>query len=211
MNGNGFRPPVTLRGRYIELVPLSHEHAPGLAHAGRDPDVWKYLRVGPGHPPDLDEMHRFIDQLLGFQSEGNVLAEVITLLPERVALGIIRFLDIDRPNHAVELGTWIDSAYWRSPVNTDAKLAMLAYAFEVEKVHRVQFKTDGLNTRSQRALERLGAIREGELRDAHLMPSGRFRTSVYYSILADEWPSMKRSLEQKLSVPWEGRSPARGP
>lgn len=203
-----FRPPVTLKGRYLELVPLERTHAAGLAEAGRDPEVWRYLRIGPGHPPSLAEMESFIDQLLAFQAAGELLAFTMVLLPERSLVGIIRFLDIDRPNQKVELGTWLDSKYWGSPLNAQAKLLMLRYAFEVEGVHRVQLKTDSRNLRSQKAIERLGAKPEGMLREAHLVRNDYFRTSFYYSILAGEWPSVQRRLEERLSVPWAGRAPS---
>jgi RimJ/RimL family protein N-acetyltransferase len=205
MTGNGFHPPITLRGRYLELVPLERAHAEGLAEAGRDPEVWQFLRIGPGHPPSRAEMEAFIDQLLGFQAAGEVLPLTMVLLPERVLVGIIRYLDIDRPNRMVELGTWLDSRYWRSPLNTEAKLLTLGYAFEEEKVHRLQLKTDSRNVRSQAAIERLGAVPEGALREAHLVRNGYFRTSLYYSILESEWPDVKRRLEEKLSTPWVRR------
>jgi len=205
MAGNGFHPPITLRGRYLELVPLDRSHASGLAEAGRDPEVWQYLRIGPGHPPTRAEMEAFIDQLLALQAAGEVLPLTMVLLPERTLVGIIRYLDIDRPNRAVEIGTWIDSRYWRSPLNTDAKLLTLGYAFEEEGVHRLQLKTDARNVRSQVAIERLGAVPEGALREAHLVRNEFFRTSMYYSILAPEWPAVKRRLEEKLLQPWDGR------
>lgn len=205
MTGNQFRPPVTLRGRYLELVPLERAHAAGLADAGRDPEVWRFLRIGPGHPPSVAEMETFIDQLLEFQAAGELLAFTMVLLPERPLVGIIRFLDIDRANQRVELGTWLDSRYWGSPLNAQAKLLMLAYAFEEEGVHRVQLKTDSRNLRSQRAIERLGAVPEGSLREAHLVRNDYFRTSLYYSILAPEWPGVKRRLEERLAIPWTGR------
>ena len=210
MTGNGFRPPLTLRGRYLELTSLVAAHAPGLVEAGRDPEVWKLLRIGPGHPPSRAEMEAFIDHLLALQTAGEVLPLTMLFLPKRTPIGVIRFLDIDRPNQAVEVGTWIDSRYWRTPVNTEAKLLTFRYAFEEEGVHRLQLKTDSRNVRSKLAIERLGAVPEGALREAHLVQGDFFRTSLYYSILAAEWPSVKRRLEEKLERPWDGRlaSPA---
>ena len=203
MTGNGFHPPLTLHGRYLEIVSLDRTHADGLVEAGRDPEVWKLLRIGPGHPPSLAEMETFIDQLLALQRAGEVMPLTMFLLPERTAVGVIRYLDIDRPNRAVEVGTWIDSRYWRTPVNTEAKLLTLRYAFEEEGVHRLQFKTDSRNVRSRVAIERLGAVPEGALREAHLVQGNYFRTSLYYSILAPEWPAAKRRLEEKLERPWD--------
>jgi len=207
MTGSGFRPPVTLLGRYLELVPLARAHAGALAAAGWDPEVWSFLRIGPGHPPEVAEMEAFLDELLGYQAAGELLAFTMELLPTRTPVGIIRFLDIDRPNRSVEVGTWLDSRYWRSPLNTEAKLLVLRYAFEEERVHRVQFKTDARNVRSQKAIERLGAVREGMLREAHLVGRGYFRTSLYYSILEGEWPAVRRGLEEKLERPWERAAP----
>jgi len=207
VSGTGFRPPVTLKGRYVDLVPLSRSHASDLARAGADPEVWKYLRIGPGHPPSVAEMELFLDELLAMQSSGELLAFSIVYRPEGRPVGIIRFLDIDRPNLAVELGTWLDSRFWGSPLNSEAKLLMLTYAFEDEKVHRVQLKTDVRNARSQRAIDRLGAVREGALREAHLVHGGHYRTSIYYSILAAEWPDVKRRLESSLARPWNGAPP----
>ncbi len=94
---------------------------------------------------------------------------------------------------------------WRSPLNSEAKLLTLGYAFEEEKVHRLQLKTDSRNVRSQAAIERLGGVAEGALREAHLVRNGYFRTSLYYSILESEWPGVKARLEEKLLKPWTGR------
>lgn len=205
MTGNGFRPPLTLTGRYLELTSLERSHAPGLVEAGRDPEVWSLLRIGPGHAPSQPEMEEFIDQLLALQATGEVLPLTMQLLPHRKPVGIIRYLDIDRENRKVEIGTWIDSRYWRTPLNTEAKLLTLTYAFEQEGVHRLQLKTDERNVRSKVAIESLGAVPEGELREAHLVRGGFYRTSLYYSILDREWPEVKRRLEARLARPWERR------
>jgi RimJ/RimL family protein N-acetyltransferase len=205
MTGNGFHPPLTLRGRYLELTSLHRSDAPGLAEAGQDPEVWKLLRIGPGHPPSLPEMETFIDQLLALQAKGEVMPMTMRFLPRGTPVGIIRFLDIDREDRKVEVGTWIDSRYWRTPLNTEAKLLMLRYAFEEEGVHRLQFKTDDRNTRSKVAIERLGAVYEGALREAHRVQGDYFRTSLYYSILSPEWPAVRARLEERLERPWDGR------
>jgi N-acetyltransferase len=206
VTSTGLRPPVVLRGRYLELRPLLRADAGGLAEAGRDPEVWQFLRIGPGHPPSPDEMTTFIDQLLAMQEKGELLVFTMVLRSNGSLVGVIRFLDIDRPNRAVELGTWLDSRFWRTPLNTEAKWLMLSYAFEQENVHRVQLKTDARNVRSQRAIQRLGAVPEGQLREAHLVRGDFYRTSFYYSILADEWPAVKRRLEEQLARPWSGAS-----
>ncbi len=197
-----FRPPVTLRGRYVEAVPLEREHVAGLAEAGRDPEVWRLLRIGPGRT--VEEMTALVESFLALQDRGELLPFTARLRATGQPVGIIRFLDIDRPNRAVELGTWVGRPWWRSPVNTELKWLTLRHAFESEGAHRVQLKTDVRNERSAVAIERLGAVREGALRDHTRLPDGTLRTSVYFSILADEWPAVAARLESLLRRPWDG-------
>jgi N-acetyltransferase len=202
MSGNGFHPPVTLRGRWVTLVPLALDHVPALARAGRDPEIWQYLRIGPGRTKE--EMTALVEHHLAEQEVGAVLAFTILVRPDDRAAGIVRYLEIDRENEAVEVGTWLTSALWRSPINTEVKLLTMRYAFEEEKVHRFQLKTDVRNERSQRAIDRLGARREGTLREHILRPDGAYRSSIYYSILAPEWPAVRDRLEEMLARPWSG-------
>jgi len=202
MTGNGFHPPVVLEGRWTRLVPLSREHIPGLATAGKDPEIWQYLRIGPGRT--LAEMTALVEHHLSEQAKGEVLAFAVLLQPGGRPVGIVRYLEIDRENRSVEIGTWLDSAYWRTPINTEVKLLTMRYAFEDEAVHRFQLKTDVRNVRSQRAIERLGAQREGTVREHILRPDGAYRTSIYYAMLAPEWPEAKARLEALLSRPWLG-------
>jgi len=206
MIGNGFRPPVTLRGRYAELVPVERAHIPGLAHAGRDPKVWQFLRIGPGR--NEAEMTTFVDEMLALQATGSILPFTVLALPERVPAGFFRFLDIDRENRWVETGTWLDSTRWRTPLNTELKFLVLRYAFETEGYHRVQLRTDSRNERSQHAIERLGGVREGSHREHFRLRDGSYRTSIVYSILAPEWPAVKRRLEERLARPWPEPGPA---
>jgi N-acetyltransferase len=196
----GFHPPVTLEGRFVRLVPLVEGHGPGLARAGRDPAVWEFLRIGPGR--NEAEMAALIGELLALQRVGSVLPFTIVALPDGRPVGIFRYLYIDRENRSVETGTWLDSAVWRTPINTEVKYLGLRFAFEEENVHRVQLKTDRRNERSQRAIERLGAVREGVHREHYRLRDGTYRTSVSYSILEAEWPWVKQRLEARLARPW---------
>jgi N-acetyltransferase len=209
MDAASFRPPVTIDGHFVRLVPLERAHVPDLARAGRDREVWRFLRIGPGR--NEAEMGALVDQLLALQDAGSVLAFSVLALRERRLVGMFRYLFIDRENRSVEIGTWLDSAVWRTPVNTEVKHLGLRYAFEGEGAHRVQLKTDLRNERSQRAIERLGAVREGILRGEYLLRDGTYRTSVCYSILAPEWPVVKRRLEEFLARPWPNEtSPTSG-
>lgn len=197
MLSTSFRPPVTLDGRFVRLVPLERTHVSDLARAGHDPEVWKFLRIGPGR--NVPEMEALVSELLALQDAGTVLAFTILALPDGRPVGIFRYLYVDRENRSVEIGTWLDPAVWRTPVNTEVKYLGLRYAFEEAGAHRVQLKTDRRNDRSQRAIERLGAVREGVHREQYLLRDGTYRTSVCYSILAQEWPQVKQRLEGFLA------------
>lgn len=198
-----FRPPVTLAGRYVRLVPLAPEHAGTLWAAGRDQEIWTYMRTS--FVRSEAEMGALIAKLLDRQRAGTDLPFTVELAESGKPIGMTRFLDIQRDDGAVEVGgTWYTTGLQRTPVNTDCKLALLRHAFDVEGAHRVQIKTDQRNLRSQRAIERLGASREGVLREHVRMPDGTFRSSVYYSILSTEWPEVRRRLEGFLARPWSG-------
>jgi N-acetyltransferase len=199
-----FRPPVTLSGVHVDLQPLERSHAPALLRAARDPEVQRYLARPVG--TSLAEVEATVDYLLGLQAEGSVLAFVTRLRATARIVGMTRFLRIDPENDSVDIGgTFLASEYWRTPLNTDAKLAMLRYAFDVASVHRVSLQTDLRNERSQAAIARLGAVREGVLREDRHLPSGIYRSSVIYSILDREWPGVRDRLEKALETAWRPR------
>jgi RimJ/RimL family protein N-acetyltransferase len=148
-------------------------------------------------------MRKLTELLLDRQSKGTDLPFTVIDRSSRRPIGMTRFLDVERTDRAVEIGgTWYDPQFWRSPINTESKRLLLAHAFEVENVNRVQLKTDVQNLRSQRAIERLGAVREGVLRDHRIVWSGRVRSSVVYSILRTEWPAVRERLDGSLARPW---------
>jgi N-acetyltransferase len=201
----GLRPPITLRGRLVELVPLEPSQIPALARAGKDPEIWRLLRIGPGR--DEREMSILVDEFLAGQADGTLLPFTVRALPRGTPIGMLRFLDIERRDRKAEIGTWLDPGYWRTPVNTELKYLGLMWAFEQERLHRVQLRTDSRNARSQRAIERLGAVREG-VHDEHLiLRDGTHRSSLVYSILEFEWPAVKARLEEYLARPWPGAPP----
>lgn len=185
--------PMTLNGHLVRLEPLTQAHAPDLTVAGSDASIWHFMRYGV-----IDseaKMRDFIDYLLGYQARGVDLPFAVIHLTEGKAIGMTRYMDIQPANHALEIGgTWYGVGYQRSGVNTECKFLLLRQAFEVMGFHRVQIKTDLRNERSQRAIERIGAVREGVLREHMLLLDGVYRSSVYYSILASEWPEVKQRL-----------------
>ncbi len=202
MRAERFRPPFSLGGRYVDLVPLDRAHAPELLAALRDPEVQRFLARPVG--TTLAEVEATVDFLLGLQAAGSDVPFATRLRATGRIVGTTRYLRLDPENDSVDIGgTFLDSRYWRSPLNTDAKLAMLRHAFDAGAVHRVSLQTDLRNTRSQAAIARLGAVREGLLREDRHLPDGYYRSSVIFSILASEWPAVRARLEAKLAPPWE--------
>jgi RimJ/RimL family protein N-acetyltransferase len=208
--GNGFRPPLHLRGDRVALVPLDPKHSESLVKVAGEPEIWRYFRGG--NLEDRPAMDRYIQEMLRRQEAGTDLPFTILGLPEERPVGMTRFMEIDRENRGVEIGgTWLARPLWGTGINPEAKYLMLRYAFEEEGVIRVQIKSDARNLHSQRAIEALGAVREGVLRHQVILPDGFRRDSIYYSILAEEWPGVKRRLEQRLSLQDPRRPSTPGP
>lgn len=194
--------PVTLTGRAVRLEPLGRQHVPDLTAAGLDDDIWRFMPY-PAARAEADILF-WVDDMLARQAHGNDLPFAVVHQESGRAIGCTRYMDIQRAHRCLEIGgTWYTPAFQRTAVNTESKYLLLGHAFERLGCLRVQLKTDLRNERSQRAIERLGAVREGVLRNHMLMPDGHVRSSVYYSILAEEWPAVKIRLEEKL-----GRRPA---
>lgn len=189
--------PVELRGERAALAPLEMAHLRGLHEAGRSPRIWTYM---PMRATTLEDMRRLIDGALRARQAGAEVPFVISDLETKRIVGSTRFLDISPAHRSVEIGwTWLAPEVWRTRINTESKSLLLRHCFEVLRTVRVQFKTDMRNIQSQRALERIGAQKEGVLRRHRILPDGYVRDSVIYSIIAEEWPAGKRRLEGLLS------------
>lgn len=185
--------PIVLMGSQVCLVPLSRVHVADLAIAGNQASIWTYMRNGTVDSPE--KMLDFVENLLELQARGTDQPFAVIHLPTAKAIGMTRYIGIDPANRSLEIGgTWYGVEYQRSGVNSEAKLLLLQHAFETLGCIRVQFKTDLSNKRSQRAIERIGAVREGVLRDHIILPGGTIRSSVFFSILAAEWPAVKQRL-----------------
>ncbi len=188
--------PVKLDGKYVTLEPMSLEHVDELASVGLDPSLWEFTvdRIST-----REGMQAFVERALSDKLSGSALPFVTKISDSDKIVGSTRFGNIDAANRKVEIGwTWVAAGSQRSFVNTEAKLLMLTHAFEVWQCIRVEFKTDATNLRSRAAILRLGAKEEGILRNHMITDSGRFRDSVYFSILDTEWPDVKRRLTEKL-------------
>jgi RimJ/RimL family protein N-acetyltransferase len=187
----------TLTGKIVALQPLRKEHRPGLLEAAADGQLWNMtLTVVPG-PASIDN---YIDAALTGQQAGTVMPFVIVKRDTGTIVGSTRFWKIDRANRKMEIGhTWLSASVQRSGVNTEAKYLLLTHAFEVMKAVRVQFTTDELNERSRVAILRIGAKQEGIVRHERIMPDGRKRNSVRFSIIDSEWPEVKLTLQRKMT------------
>jgi N-acetyltransferase len=187
---------VTLEGDVVRLEPLSLAHVDALAAIGLDPDLWTWTNVGIG---SADEMRAYVETALAEREAGKSLPFATVERGTGTVVGSTRFGNIDLANRRMEIGwTWIAGPWQRSAVNTEAKLLMLAYAFERAGCMRVELKTDRLNARSRAAIARLGAVEEGTFRRHMVTSTGRIRDTVYYSILDTEWPEVKARLQARL-------------
>jgi RimJ/RimL family protein N-acetyltransferase len=145
-------------------------------------------------------MRQFVKTLLEGAAQGTDLPFVVIHQASNQPVGCTRYLEISREHRKLEIGgTWYGREFQRTGVNTESKYLLLKHAFETLGCLRVQFKTDARNIRSQKAIERIGAVKEGVLRNHMLLPDGYVRDSVYYSIIASEWPEVKKLLQAKLS------------
>jgi len=191
--------PIVLTGRVVRLEPLSEAHVPDLTVAGQDERIWRYMPYG--RVTTEEKMRAWVQEILSRQARGTDLVFAVVHFETGRAVGSTRYMDIQPGNRGLEIGgTWYAAAFQRTAINTECKYLLLRHAFEVLGCIRVQLKTDLRNERSQQALERIGAVREGVLRHHILMPDGYVRSSVYYSILAAEWLAVKAKLEEKLGA-----------
>ena len=190
--------PITLTGRVVRLEPLSEAHVPGLVEIGLDDEIWRYMRYG--WIRSEADMLVWVQHLLQKQEAGTDLPFAVISLADGKPAGATRYMEIHLEHRNLEVGgTWYGKAYQHTLVNAESKYLLLKHAFEDLGCLRVQLKTDLRNVQSQHAIERLGAVREGVLRDHVILPDGYVRSSVFYSILASEWPVVKASLEARLN------------
>lgn len=189
--------PVVLYGDAVKLEPLDPSHADDLLAAGADPDIWRYMPMA--QPDTVVQVRKWIDDAWKLAATGEQLPFAIVDPETGRAVGSTRYLDIHRNWRTLEIGwTWLAASVQRSAVNTETKLLLLKHAFDDQGALRVQFKTDARNLRSQQAIERLGAVKEGVLRKFRIAHDGFVKDVVFYSILDNEWPAVKERLVARL-------------
>ncbi|MDR5801546.1 GNAT family protein [Caballeronia sp. LZ001] len=189
-------PQPTLEGPRVQLRPLQRDDAQALLDAAADGELWN---LAVTVVPNADTIARYIDAALAGRDAGTVMPFVIVRRDTGKVAGSTRFWKIDRANRKQEIGhTWLAASAQRTGINTEAKLLLLTHAFETMQCVRVQFTTDELNAKSRAAILGIGAKQEGIVRHERIMPDGRKRNSVRFSIIDDEWPGVKATLLAKL-------------
>jgi RimJ/RimL family protein N-acetyltransferase len=188
--------PVVLEGDRVRLEPMQRDHLDALLEAGRYEELWRWTR---SNATTLETMSAYMDEAFTEAGNGTALPFVTIDKPSQTIVGSTRFANIDHNNRRVEIGwTWISPHFQRTYINSEAKYLMLRHAFDVWDCVRVELKTDVLNEQSRNAMLRLGAIEEGVLRRHVMTYNGRFRDTIYYSILDHEWPAVRARLEARL-------------
>jgi N-acetyltransferase len=188
--------PATLQGHGVRLEPLSQEHEKGLVEAAKDGRLWElwYTSV-----PEPEKTLAYIEVALAGQKAGHMLPWAVIEASTGAVIGSTRYHDIIAEADRVEIGyTWYASRWQRSHVNSACKLLLFTYAFESLKCQVVGLRTDNFNFRSQRAIEALGAKKDGVIRHHWPRRDGTVRDTVMYSVLAAEWPDVRRNLEFRL-------------
>ncbi len=189
--------PVTLAGRHVRLEPLATSHHAAMERHGADAEVWRWMNFL--HADPRESVRGWCAALSAMHARGEAVAFAIVETATGEAVGGTVLFDYSEAHQRVEIGyTWLARPVWRTVVNTEVKFLLLRQAFEVLGCGRVQLKTDARNERSQAAIARLGAVREGVLRSHMVMPDGFVRDSVMFSIVSGEWPAVKTGLAAKL-------------
>ncbi|MCS6766952.1 MAG: GNAT family N-acetyltransferase, partial [Candidatus Protistobacter heckmanni] len=188
----------TLTGQSVELRPLLPEHAAALVEAAADGELWNLKVTVVPNTDTVDAYMRFA--LQGREAQTQMLFVIVNRDTGRI-VGSTRYGKLDLVNRKLEIGhTWLSQSAQRTRINTEAKYLLLKHAFEVLHCVRVQLSTDEINAKSRAAILRIGAKQEGILRNERIMPDGRKRNTVRFSIIDSEWPEVKMGLEQKLEA-----------
>lgn len=187
---------ITLEGRHVKLAPMQMHHVDALWAAAEDPKTWEFSSaVIRSH----DGCRQYVETALSWLSAGTAVPFVTMDRASNQVIGSTRFANIAWEHKRGEIGwTWLNPKWWRTAMNTEAKYLMLRLAFEEWHFMRVELKTGHQNVRSQKAIERIGGVREGTLRKHMIQPDGSIRDSVYFAILDDEWPAVRKRLEGML-------------
>jgi N-acetyltransferase len=187
--------PVLLVGEHVRLEPLGPQHVEGLARASADGEVWRKWTTWVPAP---EQVAATVEERIADHARGRMVPWA-TCLPDGTPVGMTSYWDVDAPNRRVEIGaTWLGASAQGTKVNPEAKLLQLTRAFEELDCIAVEFRTHWHNRQSRRAIEALGAKQDGVLRNHRIMPDGTLRDTVVYSIVRDEWPTVRAGLRARL-------------
>ncbi|MGK0223055.1 MAG: RimJ/RimL family protein N-acetyltransferase [Limisphaerales bacterium] len=187
---------ISLEGRHVVLEPLTKDDFEPLWAIAQHESIWRYM---PFAATTYEEFAGYLHSTLRQVERGDAMAFVTRLASTRAVAGSTCYLAVNEYNKRLEIGaTWVTPGHQRSPVNTEAKLLQLTDAFERLGCNRVELKTDSLNERSQKAIARIGGIQEGTFRNHMVMPDGRLRHTMWFSIIREDWPEAKAVLEARL-------------
>ena len=189
--------PIVLNGKQVRLEPVGPQHAEDLFEAGREESIWRYLPTAPF--ASLEDAESWVRTCIARNRSGERVQFAVVLPESGRAIGSTGYIDIDRPNRVLEIGsTWYGVDYQRTFVNTECKFLLLRHAFEDLGSRRVFLKTDTNNARSRRAIQRIGGVQEGIFRNHRINRDGSNRDSIYFSIIEEEWPQVRENLERML-------------
>jgi len=189
--------PAVLDGQSVRLEPLREDHLPALAKVAFDSSIWRWTIAQ--YMSSEEDLRLWIEQALEQAAIGKALPWVTWSKADQCIVGSTRYMDIDARHYTLEIGwTWVAPPYQRSGLNVEAKYLQFQHAFEVMGARRVSLKTHHENFKSQRAIEALGATKEGVFRNHMIMPDDSSRHSVWYSVIREEWPVVKAKLEARM-------------
>jgi N-acetyltransferase len=185
-----------LVGEKVRIIPMERHHIHGLYEIGNENEIWNHL---PKSVSSLNEMKSLVEEAMLIKETGVEFPFVVLLRDNDKIVGSTRFLDISNTNKSLEIGwTWYNPSVWGTQINTECKYLLLKFCFETLNFLRVQFKTDDRNVRSQKAIEKIGGVKEGTLRNHMIRKDGTSRNSVFYSVIENDWVSVKDKLENTL-------------
>lgn len=189
--------PVILENDHVRLEPLAERHREGLRVAGADPDLWRFASINQ-HGVNFDD---WMEERLGANERGAELTFTVVEKRSGAVVGSTSYLAIVLAHKRLEIGwTWYAKRCWAGAVNPSCKRLLMGHGFEALGLNRIELKLDATNTRSWRAVERLGAKHEGIFRQHMSMPDGRLRDTAYFSVIWPEWPFVKAGLDARLQA-----------